>query len=209
VRVNQPEGAIVRRSTEDSPNPRQSAAAARIRTAATAAFAELGYGATSTRDITRRLGLSAAAMYPHYESKEALLYAISLDGHQAALRALSDADDPHDVLAARLHTVVATFTRWQAHHSALARVLQYELRSLTPEHRRAVIGIRRQTTAVLGAIIDAGLVAGEFTTTDADGALLAISSLCVDVCRWFPSRTHSDPDDIARLYADLAVRIVM
>src|SRR6187399_2344891 len=116
---------------------RTSLAAERVRAAAIAAFAEDGYGATSTRDIAKRLGLSAAAMYPHYPSKESLLYEISLEGHQAAFTALSEADDTARPPAERLTAVVTAFARWQAEHSSLARVLQYELRSLSPDHFRA------------------------------------------------------------------------
>lgn len=186
----------------------RSAAAARIRAAAVAAFAEDGYGAASTRSIAQRLGLSAAALYPHYPSKEALLHDISRAGHLDALAAVAAADDPSGDPSQRLRSVVAAFARWQAQHSELARVLQYELRSLTPEHRREIVAIRRRTTAVLAEVIAAGLAAGEFTTPDPDGVVLAVSSLCVDVCRWFPTRTHHDPDVIAGLYADLALRFV-
>lgn len=190
------------------PVAHHSAAAARIRDAAIEAFAEKGYGATSTRDITRRLGLSAAAMYPHYASKEALLHAISLDGHLAALRVLESADDQAASPTDRLRAVVAAFARWQAEQSALARVVQYEIHALAPGHYKEIIGIRRDTSAVLRAIIEAGRATGEFVADDPEGALLAISSLCVDVCRWFPSGTHADPDRVAELYADLAVRMV-
>jgi len=183
-------------------------AAARFRAAAIEAFAERGYGATSTRDIANRLGLSTAAMYPHYKSKESLLYAISLDGHQSALHELERADRPQIAPPERLRLVVSAFTRWQANNSALARVLQYEIRSLTPEHYKDVARLRRATSAVIETIIETGSISGDFTVTDTDAALLAISSLCVDVCRWFPSRTHSDPDLLGELYAEIALRIV-
>lgn len=189
-------------------NARWSAAAARIRQAATAAFAEHGYGGASTRDIARRLGLSPAAMYPHYPSKEALLYAISLEGHHAALREVQQADDPCQAPAERLQAVVAAFTRWQAEHSALARVLQYEMHSLAHEHYGAIVGLRDQLSAVIAGVLADGRTAAAFTTTDPDVALLALLSLCVDVCRWFPSSTYSDADQLAARYADLALRIV-
>lgn len=185
-----------------------SAAACRIRAAATAAFAENGYGGTSTRDITRRLGLSAAAMYPHYESKQALLFAISLEGHEEALHALRRADDPNSPPTERLRAVVAAFAAWQARQSELARVVQYEIRALAPDQHKKILAVRRKTSAVIARIIEAGVGAGEFATDDPDGVLLAILSLCVDVCRWFPSRTHSDADRVAALYADLAVRML-
>ena len=33
-------------------------------------------------------------------------------------------------------------------------------------------------------------------------------SLCVDVCRWFPAGNYTNPEDIGKLYGDLALRMV-
>ncbi|MEE4021717.1 TetR/AcrR family transcriptional regulator [Gordonia sp. PKS22-38] len=186
----------------------ESAAAERIRQAAIASFAEVGYGGTSTRQIAKRLNMSAAAMYPHYRSKEELLYAIALDGHRgvlAAMRAVDDSDLPD---SERLRVVVEEFARWQAEHHELAKVVQYELHGLTREHYRTITAIRRETTEVLAEIVRRGIASGEFTVGAADDAVLALSSLCVDVCRWFPSRTHRDPVVLGRTYGDLAIRMV-
>lgn len=196
---------------DPAPGRRDSRAAARIRDAAIASFAEVGYGGTSTRQIAKRLNLSAAAMYPHYRSKEELLYAISVDGHRDTLAQLRAADasvDPSEGAVGRLRAVVGAFVRWQADHHDLAKVVQYELHGLTDDHYREVTAIRRDTSAILARVVDEGLATGEFDVDDAGDVVLAISSLCVDVCRWFPSRTHSDADALARAYADLAVRMV-
>ncbi|GAB92877.1 TetR/AcrR family transcriptional regulator [Gordonia rhizosphera] len=186
----------------------ESAAAERIRQAAIASFAEVGYGGTSTRQIAKRLNMSAAAMYPHYRSKEELLYAIALEGHRGVLAALRAVDDESLPDADRLRAVVGEFARWQAERHDLAKVVQYELHGLTREHYRAITAIRRETTAVLTDIVRRGVESGQFSVDDPDDAVLAVSSLCVDVCRWFPSRTHDDPVALGRVYAEVAVRIV-
>lgn len=185
-----------------------SAAAERIKRAAVAAFAESGYGGTSTREITKRLGMSATAMYPHYRSKEELLYAISMEGHRGALAAVRSADDPAAGHVHRLRAVVAAFTHWQAEQHQLARVVQYELHALTPEHYKTVTAIRRSTSGVISAIVRDGRAAGVFDVEDPADAVLAISSLCVDVCRWFPSKRRRDPEKLATIYADLAQRML-
>jgi AcrR family transcriptional regulator len=185
-----------------------SVAAERIRRAAIEAFAESGYGGTSTREITKRLGMSATAMYPHYRSKEELLFAISLDGHQGALTALQTADDPDAAHLSRLRAVVTAFTLWQAEQRQLARVVQYELHALTAEHYKSITALRRQTSDVIAAIVHGGKLSGDFDIEDPDDTVLALSSLCVDVCRWFPTREHRDPQQLARVYADLAERLV-
>jgi AcrR family transcriptional regulator len=185
----------------------RSKAAARIRAAAVEAFAERGYHATSTREIAARLSMSPAAMYPHYRSKEQLLFAISLEGHESALATLVDADpggDPRD----RLRAVVDAFAAWQARHRTVAKVVQYELAALSEDSLREIAWLRSRITRALRDIIDDGQALGVFHLENAGGVTLAIVSLCVDICRWFPSRTFSDPAAIGSLYAELAARMV-
>jgi len=185
-----------------------SKAAARLREAAIEVFAENGYGGTTTRQIAARLDMSPAAMYPHYKSKEELLYAIGYEGHDLALRVVQDADIPGADATERLATIIRRFAEWQAENHSRARVVQYELTALTPEHYRVITGLRRRTTQVVRDVVDAGLASGEFTVPDAEGVTLALMSLCVDICRWYPSGRYQDPETIGALYADLALRLV-
>lgn len=185
-----------------------SKAAARIRAAAVGAFAEGTYGGTTTREIAARLDMSPAAIYPHYRSKEELLFAISLEGHLAVQQVTVDADLPGRSPRARLRSMIAAFVHWQADHHALARVVQYELTALNPEHHQEIRVIRRAITGHFHSVVDAGIAAGEFTVPDAEGANLALMSLCVDVCRWFPAGAYTDADVVAARYADLAMRLV-
>jgi AcrR family transcriptional regulator len=192
----------------DSLRSGDSAAARRIREAAVVEFARHGFEASTTRDIAAQAGLSAAAMYPHYRSKEELLYAISLDGHHRALEALRSADRAVSPPPERLKAVVAAFAEWQAEHSELARVVQYEIRSLSPAHHRHIVRLRRDTMDVLRQVLTAGTASGDFDSQPIEGVLLAISSLCVDVCRWFPSGRLREAHQVGNLYANLATRMV-
>lgn len=185
-----------------------SVAAERIRHAAIEAFAESGFGGSSTRQITKRLNMSATAMYPHYRSKEELLFAIALEGHHGLLAALRKADKPNATFVVRLQAVVAAFAAWHAEHHKQARVIQYELHGLTSTHYRTIAALRRETTGIIAEIVRNGVAAEEFGVTNTDDVVLAISSLCVDVCRWFPSRKHRDPQRLGQLYARLAEKLV-
>jgi AcrR family transcriptional regulator len=185
-----------------------SAAAERMRRAAIDAFAESGYGGSSTRQIAKRLNMSATAMYPHYRSKEELLYAIALEGHSSLLAALKETDDPAASFTERLRAVVAAFASWHAENHKQARVVQYELHGLTPAHYRKIAPLRHQATDVITEIVAGGMTAGEFHVDNVDEVVMAISSLCVDVCRWFPSRTHRDAQKIGEMYAGIAERLV-
>ncbi|HET7072623.1 MAG TPA: TetR/AcrR family transcriptional regulator [Mycobacterium sp.] len=185
-----------------------SKAAARIRAAAIEAFAEHGYGGTTTRDIAARLGLSAAAMYPHYKSKEELLFVIAYEGHQKTVEWLQAADPVSESPAKRLRAVVAEFARTQAAYHGRSRVVEYELTALSPDHYRVILGLRRKLTRHLREIVEAGAADGSFAVPDADGVTIAIVSLCVDVCRWFPAGRYADPETVANLHSELALRLV-
>ena len=70
--------------------------------------------------------------------------------------------------------------------------MQYELHGLTQAHYRRIAPLRHQATDVIADIVAGGVTTGEFHVDNVDEVVMAISSLCVDVCRWFPSRTHRD-----------------
>ncbi|MGW6060066.1 TetR/AcrR family transcriptional regulator [Streptomyces sp. NPDC055189] len=183
-------------------------AARRLLIAAVEAFAERGYHATTTRDIAGRAGMSPAALYIHYKTKEELLHRISRIGHDKALRVLRTAADGPGSASQRLADAVRSFVRWHADHHTTARVVQYELDALGDEHRTEIIALRRQSDAAVRDMINEGVRAGEFDVPDVPGTTLAVLSLCIDVARWFNVAGQRTPDEVGALYADLVLRMV-
>jgi len=184
----------------------QPAAARRLLTGAIDAFAERGFQATTTRDIASRAGMSPAALYVHYPSKERLLFEISLYGHRAALDVLRNADHGSSP-ADRLRGMISAFTAWHAEHHTIARVVQYELAALTPEHLAEVAAIRRAISSQVEQVLTDGIRDGSFAVSDLPGTTLAVLSLAIDVARWYTSH-RGDPEALGMLYADLAHRMV-
>ncbi|MFJ2604972.1 TetR/AcrR family transcriptional regulator [Streptomyces sp. NPDC091279] len=183
-------------------------AARRLLVAAVEAFAERGYHATTTRDIAGRAGMSPAALYIHYKTKEELLHRISRLGHDKALDILRTAARAEGTPTERLAEAVGSFVRWHAGRRTTARVVQYELDALGPDARAEILGLRRQVDAEVRGIVEDGVAAGEFDVPDVHGTTLAILSLCIDVARWFNVEGPRTPDEVGALYADLVLRMV-
>ncbi|MGW5178421.1 TetR family transcriptional regulator [Streptomyces sp. NPDC004082] len=183
-------------------------AARRLLVAAVEAFAERGYHATTTRDIAGRAGMSPAALYIHYKTKEELLHRISRIGHEKALAILRAAADGEGGAAERLEVAVSSFVRWHAAQHTTARVVQYELDALGPDARAEIVALRRQVDAQVRGIIQDGMAAGTFDVPDVPGTSLAVLSLCIDVARWFNVNGPRTPDEVGALYADLVLRMV-
>ncbi|GGX49917.1 TetR/AcrR family transcriptional regulator [Streptomyces fructofermentans] len=183
-------------------------AARRLLVAAVEAFAERGYHATTTRDIAGRAGMSPAALYIHYKTKEELLHRISSIGHAKALDILRTAAGREGTATERLADAVGSFVRWHAGGRTTARVVQYELDSLGPEARAEIIALRRQCDAEVRGIIEDGVAEGAFDVPDVPGTTLAVLSLCIDVARWFNVGGARSPEEVGALYADLVLRMV-
>ena len=78
----------VRASADESFEGVTPDAARRLLLGAVEAFAERGFHATTTRDIAGRAGMSPAALYIHYKTKEELLFQISRVGHERSVSVL-------------------------------------------------------------------------------------------------------------------------
>lgn len=187
----------------------RTAGVARLLDAAAEAFADKGFHATTTRDIAARGGLSPAAVYVHFASKEELLYELSRVGHEAALAiVLAAAPAAGESPTTALRSLVSDFASWHAQHRRTARVVQYELAALSPEHRAVIDGLRRQIQDRMRELLESGVAQGEFVVPDVAGTALALLSLAVDVARWYRPEGPRSPEDIGALYADLAIRMV-
>jgi AcrR family transcriptional regulator len=185
-----------------------SQAVRRLLEAAAEAFADRGFHATTTRDIAAKAGLSPAGVYVHFASKEDLLYALSRQGHESArdllVAAASQGTSPTQSLAA----IMSTFSRWHAEHFRVARIVQYEFQHLTPQHREAVLGLRKEIDGVVRAVVEAGVASGEFVVQDIPATTLALMSMAVDVARWYSPHIRRTPESIGADYAELGLRLV-
>lgn len=183
-------------------------ARARLLAAAVASFAEKGFHGTTTRDIAAAAGMSPAALYVHHRSKEELLFQISRAGHDRTLAlvraAVGTSDDPRQ----QLLSVVRAFVVHHAQGHTGARIVNYELAALSPEHLEEISATRRAIEQEVRDVVEAGVASGAFRTPHPRMTALALLSLGIDVARWYRDEGVWTPDQIAEHYCELALRIV-
>jgi AcrR family transcriptional regulator len=194
--------------TADESQPRAASTRARLLSAAAKAFAEKGFAATTTRDISLASGLSPAALYVHHKSKEELLYLISRSGHEETLRLIRAATNVSDDPSKRLRRLVYDFVLYHAREHVTARITNYEMGSLTPDHQAEIKKIRRKIDHEIQQVISAGIDAHQFRTSDPRMTAVALQSLGIDVARWFREHGPWTPEHIAERYADMALHLV-
>jgi len=183
-------------------------ARARLLAAAVDSFAEKGFHGTTTRDVAAGAGMSPAAIYVHHRSKEELLHQISRRGHDQTLAlvrtAVASAPEPR----AQLLEVMRAFVVHHAEGHTGARVVNYELAALSPEHLEEISAIRRAIEQEVRDVVEAGVAAGTFRTENPRMTTLALLSLGIDVARWYRDEGAWSPEEVADHYGELALRIV-
>jgi AcrR family transcriptional regulator len=187
---------------------RYSPVARQLLAAAIELFAEQGYHAAKTRDITARIGMSTGAMYAHFRSKEDLLFEISLTGHRTGVATLeaaaADGTDPADQLA----RMVRAFSVYHARYHMIAKIVHYELNGMTPQHLKQIVELRRYTARLIEDVIRQGIESDAFTAPNVTATGRAVLSLCVDVARWYREDSGETPEEIGDLNAQLALRML-
>ncbi|MET1133244.1 MAG: TetR/AcrR family transcriptional regulator [Aeromicrobium sp.] len=186
---------------------RASGASRKILRGATLAFADLGYHGASTREIATRSGMSSAAVYIHFESKQELFHRIALEGHRASTGAFSQparqAADP----VGQLRLGVASFATWNAEMNLLSRSIEYEIRLHRGPEFTDVWTLRRSVDDHVLEILEAGVAEGTFRLADLEWAKITILSTCIDVARWYRHGSARTPTAIGFQYADLAMTL--
>lgn len=179
-------------------------------TSAVRCFAANGYHATTTRDIAVGVGLSPAALYVHFPSKELVLFEIMRTAHERALAYVKDPSVEETADAAeRLAAIVSRHTAWHARYHVAARVSQYELAGLTPGHYDEIIQVRHQTNDVFRATVEQGMAEGAFAPGDVNRLVRGMLSLSIDLVRWYRLDGPDSPEQLGDFYAGLALRMVM
>ncbi len=180
-----------------------------ISDAAIVAMSEQGYHGTSVRDIAERAGMSSAALYHHFSSKQDLLFRITDRGIESLVRATEEAllASPNDP-ASRLRAIVRVHVLRHAQNQQGSFIGNSEIRSLEPANRAIVVSKRDQQARIFDHVVLDGLERGVFTTPYPKEASKAIITMCTSVAQWYRADGPLSADEIADRFAELSLAMV-
>ena len=161
-------------------------------------FEAKGYAGTSVDEIARELGITKAAVYHYWGSKEDLLEAIQ-DRALALLREqLNRLDEEESPYETRLEATVAAYIDAVLENKSFVSVLLRDFVSSerTREKQRA---FRHQCRETLEEEIAAGNVRG----SDPEVLTLAIVGLCSTIASWYEPAGRLSPEEIKKVYLGL------
>ena len=158
----------------------------RIIAVASELFYERGYENSSLDAIAERMGVTKPFIYVHFASKADLLAEICARGIGSALAALNGVlTNFTGSLRERLAEVGGRFVVAVLHNQRDIAIMTREEKNLTPEAYLRISDMRREFDRKLVALLDQGVAAGEFHTSDTRMAALAIGGLVSWAYVWY------------------------
>jgi AcrR family transcriptional regulator len=170
-------------------------------------FSEVGYHATSMRDLARALGVQGGSLYAHIASKEELLWEIVIraaDEFDAALEPIRAHPGPS---AEKLRAALEAHLEVVSRNLDWATVFFHEWKHLSPERIEAIASRRDSVERVYREILTQGVAAGEFRA-DLDVKMAAILSLSSAnwSYHWFRPSGRLSAREVADSFADMLLR---
>jgi AcrR family transcriptional regulator len=179
----------------------------RILLAAATAFAERGFHATTTRDIAAQAGLSPAALYVYFRSKEEVLHQITTSALDFTIEVVATEASRPGSPADRLAGLARVLTLWTTYNSQVAHVVLYQTGALSPAHLADITARQREVGQIVRQVIADGINSRDFDIPDPGAAAIAVLSLCLDVARWYRPGHRPTPQQLGDFNAAAALRI--
>ncbi|NIV98554.1 TetR family transcriptional regulator, partial [Candidatus Saccharibacteria bacterium] len=116
-----------------------------IRNAAAKVFAELGFKSATTRHIARAAGISPAAVYYYFDSKEDLLYQILEETISTGLSLIQEIERSQKSLKEKLSDILKIHTQIAVDFNKM-KLLVHNQDALDPEHKEEIKEKQRSYT---------------------------------------------------------------
>jgi AcrR family transcriptional regulator len=169
-----------------------------------ALFRERGFNATTTREISSRLGINKASLYYHVPSKEALLHDICVESLRRTKLALGAALAAESDKGEWIMTLIRAHVRSMLTDLEMHATMLFEMRCLTGDYHANVKALRDEYEAMVLDTVSASQAAGALRT-DVSAKRLTMGLLNIlnwTLSWWSPGRDLT-PDQLADVLGDI------
>jgi AcrR family transcriptional regulator len=167
-------------------------------------FRERGFHATTTREISARLGINKASLYYHVPSKEALLHDICVESLRRTKLALTDALAAQPDKSQWITTLIHAHTRSMLTDLEMHATMLFEMRCLTGDYYAAVKASRDEYEAlVLKTVAAAQEVGALRTDLTAKQLTMCVLNLLNWTLSWWSPDGDLTPDQLADVLANM------
>ena len=159
-------------------------------------FREKGFGAASMRDLAEKVGVEAASLYNHIQSKSEILQTICFEVANKFMTNLEKVESgPHSTLK-KMEDIIRLHIRMMLDQYEFVYIADHEWRHLPEPYLSNFLSQRRSYRKRLGNIIEDGIARDEMKNIDPYTAVLIILSAISGIDSWQRSRKSTSAEDL-------------
>ena len=178
-----------------------------IKEAAKRLIAVHGYGATTMRQIARKVSMKGGSLYYHFRGKEEILFAILDEGNRLLLDAADAvAKATATDASSRLKHLIREHIRILAEDPAQFMVVSRELNRLKGERRQRIMAQRDEYETAIQAILHKGVAEGSFRSVNVKVVSYGIIAFLNGVAFWYKPGGRLSIERIADEYCDVILK---
>jgi TetR/AcrR family transcriptional regulator, cholesterol catabolism regulator len=161
---------------------------------ATRLFMEKGFGSASMRDIAEHVGVEAASLYNHIQSKSEILQDICFKVANQFIQNLEQVEASSASALEKMETLIRFHIRMMLQQYESIYISDHEWRHLPEPYLSNFLNQRRHYRKRLASIIEYGVQTGQMKQIEPYVAVLTILSAISGIESWHRSRKNITED---------------
>jgi AcrR family transcriptional regulator len=157
-------------------------------------FREKGFGAASMRDLAEHVGVEAASLYNHIQSKAEILQAICFRVANEFMTNLEAVEVSHQTTLKKMESIIRVHIRMMLDQYEFVYIADHEWRHLSEPYLSNFLNQRRGYRKRLGDLIEEGISRGEMKPIEPYTAVLVILSAISGIDSWQRSRKSTSAE---------------
>lgn len=151
-------------------------------------FREKGFGTASMRDIAEVVGVEAASLYNHIQSKSEILQAICFKVANEFISHIESVERSNDSTLKKMEIIIRFHIKMMLEQYEYVYISDHEWRHLPEPYLSNFLNQRRSYRKRLSDIIEAGIAKNEMKNIEPYVAILTILSAISGIESWQRSR---------------------
>ncbi|MBW1800479.1 MAG: TetR family transcriptional regulator [Deltaproteobacteria bacterium] len=171
----------------------------KIKDVANKLFSEKGFENTTTRDLAEAAGISNAALYYYFQSKEDLLYRIIHETISTGLSKIKEIEQSENSPKEKLFFYIEAFTKYYTIYPDRMKLLGQVQNSLTPTHNALLDDLRREYVKILVRILKDLKKQGQISDIDTTICAFAFFGMVAWTYRWYNPKGKVKIDALVKI----------
>jgi TetR/AcrR family transcriptional regulator, cholesterol catabolism regulator len=159
-------------------------------------FREKGFGAASMRDLAETVGVEAASLYNHIQSKAEILQTICFKVANEFISHLEAIEMSSEPTLKKMETIIRLHIRMMLEQYEFVYISDHEWRHLPEPYLSNFLNQRRSYRKRLGGIIEEGIHKNEMKDIEPYVAVLTILSAVSGIESWQRSRKSTSAETL-------------